>query len=95
MYLELLAQNVLSSSICQVVLLLLSPIVLRQCGQSLCVLFLFLASRSDSFSTFVVVWFDPSSTLLLCQLCDPHCQGLWVKERQRLNPEDSTCWLLT
>ena len=22
-----------------------------------------------------------------------HCRGLWLKERQRLNPEDSTCCL--
>ena len=21
----------------------------------------------------------------------PHCQGLWLKERPKLNPEDSTC----
>ena len=26
---------------------------------------------------------------------DPHCQGLWLKERQRLNPEDSTSYLRT
>ena len=26
---------------------------------------------------------------------DPQCQGLWLKERQRLNPEDSTSWLRT
>ena len=25
----------------------------------------------------------------------PHCQGLWLKERQRLNPEDSTSCLRT
>ena len=26
---------------------------------------------------------------------DPHCQGLWLKERRRLNPEDSTSCLRT
>ena len=25
----------------------------------------------------------------------PHCQGLWLKERQKLNPEDSTSCLRT
>ena len=26
---------------------------------------------------------------------EPHCQGLWLKERQRWNPEDSTSCLRT
>ena len=25
----------------------------------------------------------------------PHCQGLWLRESQRLSPEDSTSYLLT
>ena len=128
MSLELLARIVLSSSICQVALHLLSPILFCQCGclsfcslrvislprqmrphvdpscaclnwssfplfHSLCLGGSFFVcihccfsrqgsvnNRSDSFSTFVVVWFDSSS--MRCQRWTPRTtSSVTVKRR--------------
>ena len=38
---------------------------------------------------------DEESHRLTKKERDPHCQGLWLKERQKLNREDSTSCLRT